>query len=252
VQLENQTKLNEKTNPERDFKSFYLAGAICGSIAILGNVADIIIGTALGGDLTLLPGTAAGRFMEFNRNVLLGLYHFDLLNAATTVILLPAFYSLYLLHRAKNYSFSLFALIVFCIGTAVFLANNSALTMMDLSRKYFSAASEEERMFIAAAGEAMLAKGAHGSPSVFIGFILPIAADIIISFVMLYGKVFNRVNSYLGIAGNIFLLLYIILVTFFPDMKNIAMLIAAPGGILVILWMVLFTLKLFRLARQTH
>jgi hypothetical protein len=60
----------------------------------------------------------------------------------------------------------------------------------------------------------MLAKGAHGSLSVFIGFTLPTLANVFMSGVMLSGKVFSRITSYFGIVGNSLMAVYLILVTF--------------------------------------
>ena len=39
---------------------------------------------------------------------------------------------------------------------------------------------------------------------------------------MLTGKVFSKVTSYLGIAGSALILLYIVLVTFAPNIKDMA------------------------------
>jgi len=244
-----QNRVSEFNGEERQFRSFYLVAAYCAVVVIAGSILDIIIGTALGGDLTSLPQSAIGRFIQFNENQWIGLYSLDLLNVVTTLILIPVFLSLFLAHRNVNYPVALLSLIIFCIGTAVFVCNNSALVMLELSKKYAGAA-EPERILIAAAGETMLVKGAHGSPAVFIGFLLPILADIIIAFVMIGGRIFSRTAGYLGIVGNISLLSYLILVTFSPEMKSAAMVIAAPGGIMVIIWMILFTKKLFQLGKQ--
>ena len=46
------------------------------------------------------------------------------------------------------------------------------------------------------------------------------------------------------------MLLYIILVTFVPAAKTAAMAVSAPGGILLIVWIIMFTLRLFRLSRE--
>jgi hypothetical protein len=121
--------------------------------------------------------------------------------------------------------------------------------MLDLSQKYFATSSEEQKMLLSAAGEAMLVKGSHGSLGVFIGFALPTFANVIMSTVMLQGKVFSRATSYIGLVGNILLLLYIILVTFFPEVEKMALLFAMPAGLLAMTWMIMFTIKLFKLSK---
>jgi hypothetical protein len=123
--------------------------------------------------------------------------------------------------------------------------NNQALSMLELSKKYALATSEAQKTLLAGAGEALLAKGAHGGWGVFMGFILPTLAGVMMSWVMLQGKIFSRIISYIGISGNSLMLLYLILVTAVPGVGKMAMAFALPGGTLVLIWMIMFTIKLF-------
>jgi hypothetical protein len=43
------------------------------------------------------------------------------------------------------------------------------------------------------------------------------------------------------------MLVYVLLVTFTPTVKNMAMAFAMPGGLLLLAWMVMLTIRLFRL-----
>lgn len=127
------------------------------------------------------------------------------------------------------------------------VANNSALPILELSHKYFTTTVESQKDLYAAAGESMLARGAHGSPGIFLGFFLPNIGSLLMSFVMLKGRIFSRINSWFGIIGSILILLYIILVTFVSGVEKMATLFAMPGGILLMIWMIMFTVKLFKL-----
>ena len=161
-------------------------------------------------------------------------------------MLIPGYYALYAVHR-KHSAYALFALLIFIGGTVIFVSGNTALTMYDLSNKYVTATTEAQKTLYAAAGEAMLAKGAHGSMGVFIGFVLPGIAGIIMSSVMLSGKIFGKVTSYFGLIGSVLITLYLTLVTFAPGIKNMATAFAAPGGILLMVWMIMFTIRLFKI-----
>ena len=66
--------------------------------------------------------------------------------------------------------------------------------MLELSGKY-AVADESQKTLLAAAGEAMLARGAHGSLGVFFRFLLPTLSSLGMSLVMLQGKVFSKANS---------------------------------------------------------
>ena len=237
-------------NSEKQWKIIYKIGAITTIIVLCGIILDMVVGTITGGNIAELPQTAIERFNQFKDNGLLGLYNLDLLNIINQIILIPSILALYAAHRNTNKPFALLSLILFLVGTTIFITSNTALTMLDLSQKYFAASSEEQRMLLAAAGEAMLAKGSHGNLGVFIGFALPTLANVLMSAVMLYGKVFSRATSYLGLVGNILLLLYIILVTFFPEVEKMALLFAMPAGLLAVTWMIMFTIKLLKMSKN--
>lgn len=231
---------------ERPWELVYFWGGITGVIVILLTISDIIIGTALGGSLTTIPETAVERFAQFQNSTFLGLYNLDMLNLVTTVLLLPTYFALCASHRQTNLAAALLATVIYYVGATIFIANNSALPMMDLSSRYWSAPHTHQAL-LAAAGETMLAKGAHGSLGAFPGFFLLTIGSMAMSFAMLKGQVFSRTTAWTGIAGTTLLLVYIVLVTFVAEIQDMAMLVAAPGGLLSLVWMILFTTKLFKL-----
>ena len=243
-------QLGENENAEAQWQSIYMIGGVASVIALIGIVLDIIVGSTTGGNLSALPQTAVDRFAQFQANPLLGLYNLDLLNIINQIVLIPAYFALYAVQRKAKSAYAPLALIIFLVGTTIFVTTNTALPMLELSHKYAAATTEAQKTLLAAAGETMLAKGAHGSLGVFIGFLLPNIASLLMSFAMLMGKVFNKITSYLGIAGSALILLYIVLVTFAPEIKDMATAFAMPGGLLLMAWMVMFTIRLFQVARQ--
>lgn len=229
------------------YGSLYLIGGIAAFIVILASLSDIVISIILSSSHFSIPQSAIDRFAQFHGNSMIGLYYLDLLNMTTAIIMIPAFLALCAAHFRDNRITSAFAMVVFSIGTAIFVGNNVALPMLALSGKYSAAASDAERNLFAAAGEALLARGAHGSPGAFPGFLLPVIASLMISLVMLKGGVFSKVNAYLGIAGSVFFMFYFVLVTFVPGTENLAMAVATPGGLLTIAWMTLYAIRLLNL-----
>ncbi len=234
---------------DKQWKFIFKVGAITTIVVLCGIVLDMIVGSITGGNVAELPQSAVERFNQFRENWLLGLYNLDLLNIINQIILIPAIFALYGAHRNTNAPSALLSLTLFLVGTTIFVTGNTALTMLDLSHKYFGATSDEQRILLAAAGETMLVKGSHGSLGVFIGFALPTCANILMSWVMLTGKVFSRAIPYIGIIGNSLMVIYIILVTFVPKVESLALVFALPAGLLVMTWMIMFTIKLFRLSK---
>ncbi|MHB1483908.1 MAG: DUF4386 family protein [Saccharofermentanales bacterium] len=231
---------------EKQWKSIYILGFITTLLVIFGSISDIAISFALGGDLTTIPKTAVDRFSQFQTNWLVGLYNLDMLNLITTVLMIPSYLALYSAHRNGNKAYVKLSLLIFTIGSAIFITNNTALPMLELSRNYFASTSETQRSLYAAAGEAMLARGAHGSSGAFLGFIITTIANIVLSIGMLKGRIFSMATAIIGICGGSLLMIYLILITFVPGTDTMAMMIATPGGLLSLAWMAMFSIKLFR------
>ncbi len=240
--------MSDLNQNEREWKSVYVFGGVAASLSLIAVVADIFIGSSTGGNLSELPQTAIERFAQLQQNAWLGMYNLDLLNAINQLVSIPVYFALYAALRKTNKPYALLALIIFLLGTAIFVSNNTALPMLELSRKY--AAADESQKAMLAAGEAMLARGEHGSLGAFFSFLLPTLSALVMSLVMLQGNVFSKANAYIGIVGNTFMLIYVVLVTFAPAVKDMAMAFAMPGGLLLLVWMILFTIRLFRLGNS--
>jgi hypothetical protein len=101
--------------------------------------------------------------------------------------------------------------------------------------------------FLAAAGEAILARGEDFTPGAFLGCILGEIAILAISLVMLRGRIFSKVSACMGICGSLFLSLFTIWSTFLAGSFDAAMVLAMLGGLSTIAWYILISLRLFRL-----
>ncbi len=239
--------MKENTGKQNHWNKIYFFGGIVAFIVFGLTLSDLIIGSITSGDLTLLPQTAIEYFREFQESWFIGLYHLDMLNVIITAMMIPVFFALSAIHREIKPATHSMALILFLVGATIFITTNTALPMLQLSGKYFSTTSESQRALYASAGEALLVRGEHGTPGVFIGFFLLTLSNLFISFVMLNAGIFKKITGYLGISGSFLLLIYIFLVTFFPGIRSIAVIIVAPGGILVLVWYLIIGLKLINM-----
>jgi hypothetical protein len=235
---------------ENQWRGMFIFGGITAILTLIGITLDIVFGSITGGNIAALPQTAIDRFLQFQQNPLLGLYNLDLLNVINQIILIPAYFAIFAALRKTNYPMALFALIICLIGSTVFITTNTALPMMELSKKYAIESSDAQKMLLAAAGEAMLARGMHGSLGVFLGFLLPDIGGLLLAAAMLHGNVFSRATALTGISGSVLMSVYFVLVTFVPAVKEMATAVAMPGGLLLMAWMVLFTIRLFQLGKQ--
>ena len=205
------------------WKSIYRIGGISAILAIIGTIVDIAYGIITGGEAADIPRSALGYFIQLQDHRILGLYHLDFLNYLNTFVSIPSYLALLAAHHRTGRLHAVLIAVFYCLGSTVFLANNSALPMLQLSGKYHAAAPGAEQSLFLAAGENLLAKGAHGSYGAFPGFFILSCCSLAISLVMLRGKVFSRATAIMGIVGSSTLIIYLVLTTFVPDTAGIAM-----------------------------
>lgn len=245
---EKKRKIVHATPIDTSWEKMYLIGGVMALFALMGTLIDISLTMVPGWEITTVPTTILGWFTQFQAKPFLGLRNLDLLNAFILFIQIPMFLALYGVHRKTNQAFAALALIVCLLGTFLFISNNAALPMLGFSRQYFLASTESQKLSIEGASLALLAKGAHGSMGAFIGFFMSSIGTLMISFVMLQGKIFSRVAAWTGIMGITSLILYTVGNTFMPNAGEKMLIIAMPGGILMIVWNVMVARKLFQLS----
>lgn len=244
--------MNQAANAESSefaSESLYILGAIAALAALAGTLADIVITMIPGWEASTVPTTIEQWFTQFQVNPLLGLRNLDLLNITISVIGVPLYIALYGVHRKVCQGYAALALVVVALGIAVFVANNAALPMLELSLQYSAASTEAQRLVLQGAGQALLARGAHGSMGAFTGFFLSSIGTLLMTIAMFKGRIFERATAYTGMIGISLLLVYIIGSTFSPRPTGILMAVAMPGGLLMIAWNVMVARKLLQLGR---
>jgi hypothetical protein len=228
-------------------RTLYLLGGIAALVAVGVSLAEIVI--------TFLPGGSADAvtpvewFELYRQHPFMGLRNMGLLNMGLNLLALPTFLTLYAVHRKTDHVTAALAMIFAFAGVVIFFATNRALPMLDLSQKFAEATTAVHQASLMAAGQAMLAVGASHTPGTFPAFFFSDVASIVISFVMLRGEVFSKINAYAGITGFILLLVFEVGVSFLWGLTDGAMLLAMVGGLLSMAWYVMLALRLFRLER---
>jgi hypothetical protein len=203
--------------------------------------------------ITFLPGVASASqktvtiidwFTLFQNNWLLGLRNLGLLNLIGAALLAPTFLAIYSVLRRDNEAYGALGTILFFLGMAVYLAGSRAFPMLSLSGQYASATTDAQRSLLIAAGQTMLAEGQSRAGIPLIEF-----ASLVISVIMLRGKVFGKATAYTGILGNVLLMVVEAVLTFMRTLPNLWMVIASGGGLLVMTWYLLVGRRLLQLGR---
>ena len=225
------------------WKSLYKIGGATVLIAVLIPLAEVAIG--------FLPGVASASqktvtvidwFSLFQSHWFLGLRNLGLLNIVAAALLAPTVCAINSALRRDNEAYAAFGAILFFVGIAVYLAGNRAFSMLSLSGQYASAATDAQRSLLAAAGQAMLAEGQSRAGISLIEF-----ACLVISAVMLRGKVFSKTTAYAGILGNVLLIIVEIILTLMRTLPDWGMVIAVGAGLSMMTWYILVGRRLLQL-----
>jgi hypothetical protein len=188
------------------------------------------------------PTTVSGYFSTFHDNPVIGLLNQDLLLLVDEVLMLVVTLGLYVALRRASPPWMAIALVGVVVGTALFLASNTAFDLFNLSSKYAAATTEQQRTAYLAAGEASLA-GYQGS-AYFVGYFLTGACDLVIALVMFSSPIFGRVAAWIGVV-------YAVpaLVPPVPATGSFGLVCSFVSLVPMIVWLVLIARGLFRLSR---
>ena len=227
------------------WKSLYRVGGITALIMVVFPLAEVAI-SFLPGVAGLSQGTVTviDWFTLFQNHWFLALRNLGLLNIIGAAFLAPTVLAIYSALRRNNEGFAALGTILFFLGLAVYLASSRAFPMLSLSSQYAVATTDAQRSLLAAAGQAMLAEGQSRAGVPLIEF-----ACLVISALMLRGRVFSKVTAYAGILGNALLIVVEIVTTFTRGLPNVGFVIAVCGGLSLMTWYLLVGRRLLQLGR---
>lgn len=232
--------------------SFEIAGSLGSRICRAGGTAAWILLVyclitlaqivTLGGP----PATADETFRVLQENKIVGLLRLDLL----TVVAMPFYFALFLglyaaLSRVNLVTAALSTGLVF-VGVTLFLTTPSVFSLAYLSDQFASATTEAQQSVYLAAGEAMIASDMwHSTAALMAGLFVQIAG-VLISVVMLHGRVFSKLTAYIGLLTFGLDLAHILVGLFSAGFGFVLMAIAGP---LYLLWFPLVGRRLHQLGR---
>lgn len=249
-----QTKVNgviETPASDSSVSGVYRLGAVAAMAALLLVLVDIMISMG-GGDASPHTFTVIDWFKMYQDNSLVGLRMLGLINVISLTVCIPLYFAFYVAQRKAFGTYATLALILYLVGVAIYISNNAAIPMYVLNNKYTAASTAAQRAMLAAAGEAIVAKGADFTPGSFIGFFFTEIAGLTFSIIMLRSRIFSRVAAYSGMLGFIFLAGFTLWVTFIPAYFEMAMIIAMVGGISSIVWYIFAAKDLLRLGSSSE
>jgi hypothetical protein len=197
------------------------------------------------------PTTTEGWFALLQRSPVLGLWYLNALDIVSWVLLGAMYLALCVALRHSRPSWMLVAAYVSLLGVVVFLVPRVlTLSMLPLSGLYASASGDAQRTLYLTIGETLTATNAATPQTA--GFLLAAAGGLITSAVCLSDRCFagsaslSMAVGMLGIAGFV-----VALASYAGGLLSlpIAAFLMPANGLLWLLWWLLISTGLFKLAR---
>jgi len=237
-----------KIETDSGWNNFYKFAAIAALLIVLVGLVDIITSMTGGEARENSAVNVVDWFMLFQTNRLAALGNLGLFNILTLSFGIPLYLALFNIHRQTNPAFGRLALILFVMGTGIYISSNTVFSMLALSNQY-AVATEAQKPLLESAGRALLAQGADLTPGTFVGFFFTQSAAMLMSFVLLRGGIFSKTTGWLGLVGFGLMLIFFFITAFAPAQFTTALMISAPGGLLLMAYQILISRRLFQLGR---
>jgi hypothetical protein len=245
------TNNNQINDPNS--KSLYKVGGAAALIIVVMYLLALII---------YIPPTLAGPpenviewFTLFQENPIVGLFFLGFADIIIVISTGPMFLALYTALKRTNKTWSLIATSFSFVGIAVYLATNTAFSMLTLSQQFATTTTAADKSRLLAAGESILAMS-EGTGGRYLSLPLIWLCIFIISLLMQHSQSFSKLTSWVGIVGFPLLIAgtpFAGYTTTGPTTPVVSVMIAISylgGGLLSLLWYILVGLRLIKLGRS--
>lgn len=201
------------------------------------------------------PATVVEWFKVFEDSPIIGLFYLGLGDIIIMLLWGPIALALYVVLKKSSRTWSLIATTFVFVGMAVYLATNTAFSMLSLSQEYGAATTEAEQSTLLAAGQAMLAI-TRGTGQLYAGMQLVWLAGFVLSVVMLRSAAFSKATAWVGILGLGLLVAGIIGGGHYTSVGEYSAIQGAivviqyiGGGLFSLVWYILVGLRLWKLGQ---
>ena len=226
------------------------------SLYRIGGVAPLVTLTVYLGQLLIIivsgvtfPATPESWFALFQQNPLLGLVFLNAFDVFSIAILGLMFLALYFALRETDPSYMVVASFFAFLGIAVFVSTRALMVSgaLNLSGLYAAAITTVQKSQILTAW-LTITSPTRATPETT-GFLFIAIAGLIISIVILRGKVFNNAIAYVGITGFIITLANQISIIVAPAIATILM---PLNGLAWLIWWILVSRKFLQLGKNNY
>jgi hypothetical protein len=240
--MEKMNQVSDKEKMASYLESLYRIGGVSALIAAGLALIQIVIEIIGVGFMHIeVPTTIMGWFLLLQSHMLFGLTALTMFQIPAFILCIPVFLALYTALKQTKEVYVMIVIALALLGITIYIASNTVFSMLSLSGQYKAATTDAQRSGLLAAGQAMLA--IYQGIGVNIGLFLFLVAIMMISGVMLWGNIFDRVTAYAGILSGAVSLLYYISSAFTSN----AIFILEAAGVFFVVWVILVGRRLLQL-----
>jgi len=186
------------------------------------------------------PSDVGGHFALLQTHRWVGLVSLDFLIVVDEVLFIPVCLALYLSLRRVDPSLTLLGTALCVVSLLCYVIATPALNMLYLSQLHAAATSATEREQLLAAGQAVLSFW-QGTPYQ-VGYVVGSLGMILVSWVMLGSKSYDKAAGYTGIVAN--------LVAFLLYVPKVGVLLSILSVVGLQVWYVMIARTLWKLAKE--
>jgi hypothetical protein len=219
---------------------------IIGGIAALFQIVTVLSMSVVQGFIGTKPASAENYFMIYQNSPLEAFLRGDIWIVILISLYLGTFPALYIVLRKRAPVISLMATLMTLMVVAGVIATDSTFSLLHLGQEYVIA-TQNERIQLIAAAEAVIASDLWNSTAGYFGGIFLQGAGVLISAVMLKSKNFSKVTAWSGLIGNGLDFIQHVLHYVYPPIMGI---VAPIMGIFYFVWYPMLARDFFLLARR--
>jgi hypothetical protein len=238
---QNQGSTTEAADPR--WIALYRTGGAAALVQLGCVLITLVVATVLGTE----PTTANEYFMALQQDRLTAILRLDFPSLLNVALFTLTSFSIFAAMQENNRLYAGLGVALVFIGVALALSTHSAFSMIHLADQYAAATSETRRTMLLAAGEAVIASDWwHSTGGFFAGLFLQ-GGTMLISFIMLRGKVFSKATAWTGMLANGLDWIHVLLQLVFP---GLAAIVLGIGGLFYVAWYPLLARDFFRLGKN--
>ena len=227
------------------FRSSYRVAGVLALLIVLAGLTDAAtsMGVEAQANNTIQISTW---FTLFQTDPFEAFSRLGVINMLTLSLSIPIYLAFNQAFRKERPLLTGFASLLFFVGTAVYLSSNTVFALFSVSQQY-SAATAAQKLVLEAAGHSLLQQGADLSSGTVLGLLMTQMAGVFITGAMAGGKVFGKWIGWAGLMGYGIMTVFFILTAFLTNQYGMAMMVAAPGALIMIAYQIMLAMKFFQL-----